>query len=128
MVLVEDTECPVCFLAYSRTERIPRMLHCQHTFCVPCLQALTRLAGCILTVCCPLCRWITCAPASLTLSGSLWVNTSIWDLLAQRGEDAEKLCKWPGVEVTQTSPSKRKTGWRTKVRRFLKNMQDIPHH
>ncbi|XP_062336213.1 E3 ubiquitin-protein ligase rnf152-like [Osmerus eperlanus] len=129
MVLIEDNECPVCFLVYSRMERIPRMLHCHHTFCVPCLEALTRHQDCLLTVCCPLCRWITCAPTSLTLSGSLWVNTTIWDQLPQRGKEDEELCEWAEVEeVTQNTPSKRKTGWGTKVSRFLKNLQDNPHH
>ena len=92
MLVNEELECVVCCYQYSRSERIPRLLHCNHTFCAPCLEKLSQLQGAIRTVSCPMCRWITCTRASLTLPGSLWVNTEIWDQIEeeerqQREED-----------------------------------------
>lgn len=80
---MEELECVVCFNVYSRSDRIPRMLHCQHTFCSVCLEKLTSVRGILRTVCCPLCRWITCTNGSLSLSGALWVNTEIWDQITE---------------------------------------------
>ncbi|XP_040890348.1 RING finger protein 208-like isoform X2 [Toxotes jaculatrix] len=83
MFINEELECIVCCYEYSRSDRIPRVLHCNHTFCAPCLEKLSKLDGVIRTVSCPLCRWITCTRASLTLPGALWVNTEIWDQIAE---------------------------------------------
>lgn len=82
MVTAEELECCVCCYEYSRSNRIPRVLHCNHTFCAPCLERMSKLEGAIYTVSCPLCRWITCTRASLTLPGALWVNTEIWDQIS----------------------------------------------
>ena len=86
MVIEEELECVVCCYGYSRSSRVPRVLHCNHTFCAPCLEKLSRSEGVIRTVSCPLCRWITCTRASLTLPGALWVNTEIWDQIAMEGQ------------------------------------------
>ncbi|KAJ7994469.1 hypothetical protein DPEC_G00249580 [Dallia pectoralis] len=83
-------ECCVCLQPYSRSEKIPRVLHCKHTFCGQCLQAISRPQGGLLTVCCPLCRWITCTRASLPIPGSLWVNTDIWDRITERQDEDEE--------------------------------------
>ncbi|XP_077384756.1 uncharacterized protein LOC144023329 [Festucalex cinctus] len=86
----EDLECVVCFYDYSRSRRVPRLLHCGHTFCAPCLEKLASVDGVIRTICCPLCRWITCTRASLTLPGALCVDTDIWDQMAEK----EQKKKW----------------------------------
>ncbi|KAL3058946.1 hypothetical protein OYC64_010981 [Pagothenia borchgrevinki] len=83
MVVHEEKECVVCFNEYSRSGRVPRVLHCGHTFCAPCLEQLSQLKGFLCCVSCPLCRWITCTRASLTLPGALWVNTEIWDKIVE---------------------------------------------
>ncbi|XP_077582783.1 uncharacterized protein LOC144203272 [Stigmatopora nigra] len=80
----EDLECVVCCYEYSHTHRTPRLLHCGHTFCVPCLDKLANENGMIRTICCPLCRWITCTPATLTLPRALWVNAEIWNQVAEK--------------------------------------------
>ncbi|XP_047439603.1 RING finger protein 208-like [Mugil cephalus] len=94
MSATEELECVICCNEYSRTDRIPRVLHCNHTFCAPCLERMSQLSGAICTVSCPLCRWITCTRASLTLPGALWVNTDIWDQIAEervsRDDSAEE--------------------------------------
>ncbi|XP_029947597.1 RING finger protein 223-like [Salarias fasciatus] len=106
---MDTLECIVCFDQYSRKDRVPRMLHCNHTFCTPCLQRLSKLEGRMYTVSCPLCRWITCTRASLTLPGSLWINTEIWDqMVAEKKEGdhlkdgGDKLCK-PALSHSQRS-------------------------
>ncbi|XP_029286751.1 E3 ubiquitin-protein ligase RNF186-like [Cottoperca gobio] len=94
MFLNEDLECVVCFGEYSRSGRVPRVLHCNHTFCAPCLEKLSKLEGVVRTVSCPLCRWITCTRANLTLTGSLWVNTNIWDQIAKEQHGRKQDSVW----------------------------------
>ncbi|CAL8252381.1 unnamed protein product [Merluccius merluccius] len=89
MVLCEDTECSVCFQAFSRQERIPRVLHCRHTFCMPCLETLSQGAGDLVTVTCPLCRRVTCVQRCLGLQGALWVNSTLWDYIPEREKHEE---------------------------------------
>uniref|UniRef100_A0A3Q2E452 Im:7152348 n=1 Tax=Cyprinodon variegatus TaxID=28743 RepID=A0A3Q2E452_CYPVA len=94
MVLCEDGECSVCLLPYSRTDRIPRVLHCRHTFCEPCLETISRVRSGLLTVACPLCRRVTCIGRGLSLPEALWVNSKLWEqipqLLTEEEEDGEK--------------------------------------
>ncbi|XP_063330498.1 RING finger protein 208-like [Pelmatolapia mariae] len=89
MVTAEELECCVCCYEYSRSNRIPRVLHCNHTFCAPCLERMSKLDGVLYKVSCPLCRWITCTRASLTLPGALWVNTEIWDQISTEQKQNE---------------------------------------
>lgn len=84
MALNEELECVICYYEYTQKERVPRVLHCGHTFCAPCLEKLSSMDGIVRTVSCPLCRWITCTKASLTLPGALWVNIDIWDQITER--------------------------------------------
>lgn len=86
MVLCEDGECSVCLFPYSRTDRIPRVLHCRHTFCEPCLQTMSSLWSELLTVACPLCRRVTCIGRGRSLQDDLWVNSELWE---QIPEDAD---------------------------------------
>ncbi|CAL8309991.1 unnamed protein product [Lota lota] len=86
MVLCEDTECSVCFQAFSRLERIPRVLHCRHTFCTPCLETLSQGAGDLVTVPCPLCRRVTCVQRCVGLQGALWVNSTLWNYIPEKEE------------------------------------------
>lgn len=83
MVLCEDSECSVCFSAYSRMDRIPRVLHCRHTFCETCLQTMSRPSGELLRVGCPLCCRVTCIPRGLSLQEALWVDGHLWDQIPE---------------------------------------------
>ena len=47
-----DITCPICYGTYNDKDKIPRILHCGHTFCQICLMDL-RTSN-ILT--CPTCR------------------------------------------------------------------------
>lgn len=87
MVLCEEGECSVCLLAYTRSERVPRLLHCRHTFCQPCLETMSQTQGSLLTVGCPLCRRITCISRSLGLKEALWVDSKLWEQIPEEEED-----------------------------------------
>ncbi|XP_061744413.1 tripartite motif-containing protein 3 [Nerophis ophidion] len=88
MVLCGEGDCCVCLLAFSRSERIPRLLHCQHTFCQPCLESLqTRAQGGLLTLGCPLCRRVTCIRAGLSLQEALWVDSDVWEQIGHDDQD-----------------------------------------
>lgn len=87
MVLCQDGECSVCLFAYSRTERIPRVLHCRHTFCQLCLETISQARGGLLTVGCPLCRRVTCIGRGLGLEEALWVDSRLWEQIPEEEED-----------------------------------------
>ncbi|XP_035509596.1 RING finger protein 208 [Morone saxatilis] len=89
MVLCEDGECSVCLSPYSRMDRIPRVLHCRHTFCDPCLETMSEARSGLLTVGCPLCRRVTCIGRGLSLQEALWVNSRLWDQIPEE-EEAEE--------------------------------------
>uniref|UniRef100_G3NHV2 Im:7152348 n=1 Tax=Gasterosteus aculeatus aculeatus TaxID=481459 RepID=G3NHV2_GASAC len=95
MVLCEDGDCSVCLAAFSRTDRIPRVLHCRHTFCDPCLETMAQARNGLLTVACPLCRRVTCIGRGLSLREALWVNSKLWEQIpegAQEEEEEEECC------------------------------------
>nr|XP_023672010.1 E3 ubiquitin-protein ligase rnf168-like [Paramormyrops kingsleyae] len=87
MVLYEDNECSVCYLPYSRHERVPRVLYCEHTFCGPCLEQLAQPKDGLLSVCCPLCRRITCVTGEHGLQATLWVNSDLWEQISENKEE-----------------------------------------
>lgn len=89
MVLCEDGECSVCLFPYSRMDRIPRVLHCRHTFCQVCLETMSQARSGLLTVGCPLCRRVTCIGRSLSLQEALWVNNRLWEQIPEE-EEAEE--------------------------------------
>ncbi|XP_054458850.1 E3 ubiquitin-protein ligase rnf152-B [Anoplopoma fimbria] len=95
MVLCEDGECSICFSAFCRKDRVPRVLHCRHTFCEPCLETMSQARNGLLTVGCPLCRRVTCIGHGLSLQEALWVNSKLWeqipeDVDAVAGEEEEE--------------------------------------
>ncbi|XP_008276827.1 RING finger protein 208-like [Stegastes partitus] len=120
----EELECVVCCNEYSRSDRIPRVLHCNHTFCAPCLETMSKLEGIIYTVSCPLCRWITCTRASLTLPGALWVNTEIWDQIAEEhrtkaDQSVEDLKDTKTLLITPNVPVSRRSGFPSALQKLL---------
>ncbi|XP_010738108.1 E3 ubiquitin-protein ligase RNF186 [Larimichthys crocea] len=90
MVLCEDGECSVCLLPYSRMDRIPRVLHCRHTFCDLCLETMSQARSGMLTVGCPLCRRVTCIGRGLSLQEALWVNSRLWEQIPEEEEEEEE--------------------------------------
>ncbi|XP_076610795.1 uncharacterized protein LOC143335331 [Chaetodon auriga] len=130
MFINDELECVVCCHEYSRSDRIPRLLHCNHTFCAPCLEKLCKMNGVVRTVSCPLCRWITCTRASLTLPGALWVNTEIWDQIAEQqqhhhqqqgGKDGsvEDLKNTKTQLIKSTLPASRQSGFMSTLQKLF---------
>uniref|UniRef100_A0A672MDI7 Im:7152348 n=1 Tax=Sinocyclocheilus grahami TaxID=75366 RepID=A0A672MDI7_SINGR len=89
MVLFEDQECGVCYLHYSRIDRVPRTLHCNHTFCTPCLETMGLHYSGLRTIRCPLCRQVTCVDRGLSLQEVLFVNSQLWDNICDEQEEEE---------------------------------------
>ncbi|XP_077056080.1 uncharacterized protein LOC143707224 [Siphateles boraxobius] len=89
MVLFEDQECGVCYMHYSRTDRVPRTLHCNHTFCTPCLETMGLHYSGLRTIRCPLCRQVTCLDRGLSLQEALFVNSQLWDNICAEQEEEE---------------------------------------
>ncbi|XP_056394674.1 E3 ubiquitin-protein ligase RNF183 [Hyla sarda] len=54
-----ECECPVCWNPYNNTSRTPKLLSCQHTFCMECLAHLSFTTQVRNRLHCPLCRHIT---------------------------------------------------------------------
>ncbi|XP_036409790.1 RING finger protein 223-like [Megalops cyprinoides] len=104
MVLCEERECSVCYQAYTRWERVPRKLHCRHTFCTPCLQRMARPISGLQSVSCPLCRWKTCVAPNRSLQEALWVDSQVWDQISE--SDSEEQQEEEEVEESrQTQPA-----------------------
>ncbi|XP_067826176.1 RING finger protein 223-like [Heptranchias perlo] len=61
---VEGLECTICFSSYDNIFKTPKLLECQHAFCLECLARLvaTMPADQTTTIICPLCRSQTAMP------------------------------------------------------------------
>ncbi|XP_067086143.1 E3 ubiquitin-protein ligase RNF186 [Osmerus mordax] len=90
MVLCEDGDCGVCLQRFSRQERIPRVLHCRHTFCAACLETMSQVKSGMVTVVCPMCRQMTCVGRGRTLSEALWVDSRLWEQIPEKPEGEEE--------------------------------------
>ena len=70
----ELAECPICFERFNRTEKMPKILSCGHTFCKSCLikqkQKFNQLS-------CPVCR----ESQKINDPEQLITNRTIYDLL-----------------------------------------------
>ncbi|XP_061460149.1 E3 ubiquitin-protein ligase RNF183 [Rhineura floridana] len=56
-------DCPVCWNPYDNTFRTPKVLHCQHSFCIECLAHLSLVSPAQNRLQCPLCRQPTVLPS-----------------------------------------------------------------
>ncbi|KAL4608338.1 RING finger protein 183-like [Arapaima gigas] len=104
---LSNLECPVCFLHYSRQNRVPRRLNCCHTFCTPCLEHMAQWSGAICTIRCPLCRWTTCMDLLRGPQEALWVDTEAWECISdfeEEDEEAEEKKEGPCQRVTPSHP------------------------
>ena len=69
------TECSICFERYNTKNKIPKILHCGHTFCLECLNKMNTKSKSILE--CPICR----KKESLENADDLSTNRLVYDLL-----------------------------------------------
>ncbi|XP_008297713.1 E3 ubiquitin-protein ligase TRIM33 [Stegastes partitus] len=58
-----DLECSICFSQFNNVFRCPKMLQCQHTFCLECLARINVKSAEPNAIQCPLCRSFTPLPA-----------------------------------------------------------------
>lgn len=57
-----DLECSICFSQFNNVFRCPKMLQCNHTFCLECLARINIKSAQPNTIQCPLCRGLTPLP------------------------------------------------------------------
>ncbi|XP_028665421.2 RING finger protein 223 [Erpetoichthys calabaricus] len=57
-----DLECSICFSQFNNIFRAPKMLQCQHTFCLECLARMNVKSDNPQAIQCPLCRSLTSLP------------------------------------------------------------------
>lgn len=69
------TECSICFERYNNNKKIPKILHCGHTFCKNCLNDMKNKYNNILE--CPICR----KKELFSNVDDLATNRTIFDLL-----------------------------------------------
>ncbi|XP_076871240.1 RING finger protein 227 [Brachyhypopomus gauderio] len=130
MVLCEDLDCSVCFQPYSRSEHVPRMLYCNHTFCAPCLEKIALHQKGMMSVRCPLCRQVSCVRHGLDLQEALWIDSSIWDRISesQEGErPASEQCLAPVEDECGLRPISKHTRPRLQLPSFLKKLGFTRH-
>jgi small GTP-binding protein len=70
----ELTECPICFERFNRTEKMPKILSCGHTFCKSCLIKQKNKFN---QLSCPLCR----ESQKIDDPEQLITNRTVYDLL-----------------------------------------------
>jgi len=83
---MEGLTCSICSESYDLKIRIPKLLHCFHTFCNLCCQSLEKEKK----IPCPTCRGLTTVP----LSG-LSANFALLDILQESKQDviSETMCE-----------------------------------
>ncbi len=54
---MEKEDCSICFFPYDKKLKVPRVLHCGHTFCQTCLEEIKLPHK--NTITCPNCRLLT---------------------------------------------------------------------
>ncbi|XP_029573873.1 RING finger protein 223 [Salmo trutta] len=57
-----DLECAICFSQFNNVFRTPKMLQCNHTFCLECLARMNVKSAKPDSIQCPLCRGHTPLP------------------------------------------------------------------
>lgn len=58
-----DLECSICFSQFNNVFRCPKMLRCNHTFCLECLARINVKSPEPGAIQCPLCRGFTPLPS-----------------------------------------------------------------
>ncbi|XP_051981952.1 RING finger protein 225-like [Xyrauchen texanus] len=57
-----DLECAICFSQFNNVFNTPKVLECEHTFCLECLARMNVKSAQPDTILCPLCRAYTPLP------------------------------------------------------------------
>ncbi|EMP28376.1 hypothetical protein UY3_14558 [Chelonia mydas] len=75
-----EADCPVCWNPFNNTFRTPKLLECQHSFCIECLAHLSLVSPARNRLQCPLCRHPTVLPSNQPIT-ELPTNSDVLRLL-----------------------------------------------
>ncbi|XP_048368523.1 E3 ubiquitin-protein ligase RNF183 [Sphaerodactylus townsendi] len=73
-------DCPICWNPFDNTFCTPKVLQCQHSFCIECLAHLSLVSTMRNRLQCPLCRHPTVLPSNQTIT-ELPTNDAVLRLL-----------------------------------------------
>ena len=83
--MAELTNCTICFERFNRTERMPKILSCGHTFCKDCLKKQKNKAN---KLECSICRKLQ----EVSDPEALITNRAIYDLLYSPKIEESEIC------------------------------------
>ena len=99
--LSEEIKCPICFDQLTE----PKMLPCQHTFCLKCLQDVAKLNN-PNTIDCPLCKREYVIPKEIGITG-FPDNRMMKSVLERMSQFSTKFSTLPNFRRTKSTPSSR---------------------
>ena len=97
----EFLQCSLCLDNYKQ----PKVLHCQHTFCCPCLETYVGNLGNPGRINCPLCRESTVLPGGnvMSLKNNFWVESLLSFIHKEQSLDTitKGRSEWPETSVAK---------------------------
>ena len=96
--LSEEIKCPICFDRIAE----PKMLPCQHTFCLKCLQDVAELNN-PNTIDCPLCKREYVIPKEIGIRG-FPDNRMMKSVLEMKSQFSKKFSTLPNFRRSKSTP------------------------
>ena len=96
--LSEEIKCPICFDQLTE----PKMLPCQHTFCLKCLQDVAELNN-PNTIDCPLCKREYVIPKEIGIRG-FPDNRMMKSVLEMKSQFSKKPSTLPAFRRSKSTP------------------------
>ena len=96
--LLDHVSCSICMEHYDRNTRVPKLLPCEHTFCLTCLTSLSVSMDSLDNVECPVCRAEHSVP-----SKGFTTNRAMLDIVDQLQKD---ITSTPSISPRPSTPPK----------------------
>ncbi|XP_041094407.1 RING finger protein 224 [Polyodon spathula] len=96
-------DCIICYSSFNLRERLPRKLHCGHTFCQDCLRRLDTVLNEQRWIPCPQCRQNTPCPRGG--AGTLDLDLSAFLAAKTQAETRKTSTRPTGAEPHSKAPS-----------------------
>ncbi|XP_061555284.1 RING finger protein 224 [Phycodurus eques] len=102
--------CTVCFGRYDLAARLPRRLHCGHTFCQACVKRLDAVINEQVWIPCPQCRQNTPRPRG----GATALDLDLTSFLALKTHAGSAPRSGEGASTGKAAARDGKTTWASK--------------